>query len=86
MVVYSYDAEDRSAGDKHPVTNVKLEVNDGTGWQEWHNSGGISTPAHHYPGQKTGVACGKIFNVKVTAINSIGQTVTATGTFTTASP
>jgi len=86
IVSYSLDAEDRSAGDKYPVTNVRLEVNDGTGWQEWHNSGSKSTPAYHYSGQKTGVACGKYFNVRVIATNSIGQTVTATGTFTTASP
>ncbi len=82
---YSIDAEDRSAGDEYPVTNVKLEVNDGTGWQEWHNSGVISTPAYHYSDQETGVACGKYFSVRVIATNSIGQTVTATETFTTAS-
>jgi hypothetical protein len=85
-VSYSMDAEDHSAGDKYPVTNVKLEVNDGTGWKEWHNSGSISTPVYHYSDQETGVACDKTFNVRVIATNSIGQTVTRTGSFTTASP
>ncbi|MFC2045791.1 hypothetical protein ACFLUH_03840 [Chloroflexota bacterium] len=85
-VSYSLDAEDRSIGDKYPVTNVKLEVNDGSGWQTWHNSGAISQPAYHYTNNKTGVACGKTFNVRIIATNSIGQTVTTTGTFTTASP
>jgi len=85
-VSYPLDAEDRSIGDKYPVTNVKLEVNDGTGWQTWHNSGVISQSAYHYAGQKTRVVCGKTFNVRVIATNSIGQTATTTGTFTTASP
>jgi hypothetical protein len=84
-VSYSLDAEDRSAGDKYPVTNVKFEVNDGTGWTEWHNSGGISTSSYHHADQQTGVGCDKTFNVRVTATNSIGQTVTATGSFTTSS-
>jgi len=83
---YTVDAEDVSQGDKYPVTNTKLEVNDGSGWVEWHNSGDISLSSYHYPGQKTGVACGKTFSVRATAANSIGQTVTATGTFTTQGP
>jgi hypothetical protein len=85
-VSYSVDAEDRSAGDKYPVTNVIFEVNDGTGWEVWHNSNAISTPAYHHADQETGVDCDKTFNVRVTATNSIGQTVTSTGSFTTASP
>jgi len=85
-VSYSVDCEDRSAGDKYPVTNVKLEVNDGTGWQVWHNSGAISTPAYHHADQQTGVGCGKTFDVKITATNSIGQIKTSSGSFTTASP
>ena len=85
-VNYSVDAEDRSAGDKYPVTNVKFEVNDGSGWKVWHDSGPISTSAYHYAGKKTEVDCDKYFNVRVTATNSIGQTVTNTGSFTTASP
>ena len=85
-VSYSADAEDRSAGDKYPVTQVLFEVNDGTGWQVWHDSGTISTPAYHHTDQKAGVDCDKTFNVRMTATNSIGQNLTDTATFTTASP
>lgn len=85
-VSYSVDAEDRSAWGKYPVTNVKFEVNDGSGWKVWHNSGPISTSAYHYADQETEVDCDKTFNVKVTATNSIGQPVTAIGSFTTSSP
>ena len=85
-VNYAVNAEDLSSGDKYPVTNVKLEVNDGTGWREWHNSGGISLPYYHHPDKETGVACGKTFSVRATATNSIGQTVTSTGSLTTPIP
>jgi len=80
QLTVSVDAEDLTGG-TYPVTSVVLAVNG----QVWHDSGGISTTQYHQVVTKT-VGCGATFNLELTAENSIDQTGSTTGSFTTPIP
>ena len=70
IVIEGTDLTDGS----YPVTNVSLTVNGAN----WHDSGAISE-THYSRTVERSVNCDAEFNIEVTAINSIGQTVSATG-------
>lgn len=76
----SFDGKDLTAGD-YPVTRVILKVNG----QVWHDSGNMTVTQYHQVVQKA-VNCGAIFNIEVIVTNSIGQTITSTGSITTPVP
>jgi len=76
----SFDGNDLTVG-TYPVTKVVLRVNG----QVWHDSGSISQTTYHQTEQRT-VNCGETFNIEVTVNNTIGQTVTSTGSITTPTP
>ncbi|MFC1938893.1 hypothetical protein ACFLWM_01910 [Chloroflexota bacterium] len=76
----SFNGKDLTNGD-YPVTHVVLRVNG----QIWHDSGSISTTLYNHVEQRT-VNCGETFNIEVTVNNTLGQTVTSTGSLTTPVP
>ena len=76
----SFDGKDLTNGD-YPVIHVVLRVNG----QVWHDSGSISETHYHRTEQRT-VNCGQTFNIEVTVTNTLGQTVTSTGSITTPVP
>lgn len=76
----SIEGKDLTGG-SYPVTNVTLTVNGGI----WDDSGNISE-THYTKTVERVVDCDKTFNIEVTATNSIGQTVSSTGSVTTARP
>lgn len=81
----SFDGKDLTVGD-YPVKRVVLKVNGSV----WHDSGTIipgsaDSKVYHRTAQKT-VSCGVTYNIEITATNSIGQTLTSTGSITTPVP
>jgi len=78
-VTLSYDGTDLTGGD-YPVTRVVMKVNGST-----HDSGPIDTKQYHHS-VTIPAACGQTFTVSVTATNSIGKSVTTSGSYTTPVP
>lgn len=76
----SLDGNDLTGG-TYPVTRVVLRVNGSV----WHDSGTISQTNYHHVENRT-VNCGQTFNIQVTVNNTLGQTVTSTGSLTTPTP
>jgi hypothetical protein len=76
----SFEGKDLTGG-SYPVTNVTLTVNGDI----WDDSGNISE-THYTRTIERVVDCDKTFNIEITATNSIGQKVSATGFVTTAKP
>ena len=74
----SIESKDLTGG-SYPVTNVTLMVNSDV----WHDSGSISETSYTKTIEKT-VDCDKTFNIEVTATNSINQTISSTGSVSTA--
>ena len=70
IVIEGTDLTDGS----YPVTNVTLTVNG----ENWHDSDSISE-THYTRTVERSVNCDAEFNIEVTATNSIGQEVSATG-------
>ncbi len=79
-MIVSFSATD-STGGQNQVTNVVLKVNGAV----WHDSGSVATEFYKAVDERQ-VSCGQIFEFEVTALNQMGQTVVATGTFTTPVP
>jgi hypothetical protein len=79
-ITITYDGTDLTGGD-YPVTQVVLTVNGSV----WDDSGSISQTQFHNVVSRS-VGCGQTFNVSVSATNSLGQTATASGSFTTPVP
>ena len=77
-LVISVEGKDLTGG-SYPVTNVTLTVNGNV----WDDSGSISETHYTKTVERT-VDCDKTFNIEVTATNSIGQTVSSTGSVITA--
>jgi hypothetical protein len=80
----SFDGKDLTGGE-YPITSVKLKVTGPSGTREY-DSKPISNPDHHDTKSWSGLDCGETFNIEVTVTNSIGQTVTSTGSITTPIP
>ncbi|UCG53899.1 MAG: hypothetical protein JSV32_04630 [Dehalococcoidia bacterium] len=76
----SIEGKDLTNG-SYPVTNVTLTVNGDV----WHDSGSISETSYIKTIEKT-VDCDKTFDIEVTTTNSIGQSISSTGSVTTARP
>jgi len=80
----SFDGKDLTGGE-YPITNVKLKVS-GPGFTQTYDSKPVQNPNHHDTKSWSGLACGQTFNIEVTVTNSIGQTVSSTGSITTPIP
>lgn len=80
----SFDGKDLTGGE-YPITSVKLKVT-GPGFTRTYDSKPVQNPNHHDTKSYSGLACGQTFNIEVTVTNSIGQTVTSTGSITTPIP
>jgi hypothetical protein len=80
----SFDGKDLTGGE-YPITSVKLKVT-GPGFMRTYDSKPVSNPEHHDSKSWSGLDCGETFNIEVTVTNSIGQTVTSTGSITTPIP
>jgi len=80
----SFDGKDLTGG-QYPITSVKLKVT-GPGFTKTYDSKPVQNPNHHDTKSWSGLACGQTFNIEVTVTNSIGQTVSSTGSITTPIP
>jgi hypothetical protein len=80
----SFDGKDLTGG-QYSITSVKLKVT-GPGFTQTYDSKPVQNPNHHDTKSWSGLACGHTFNIEVTVTNSIGQTVTSTGSITTPIP
>jgi hypothetical protein len=80
----SFDGKDLTGG-QYPITSVKLKVT-GPGFARTYDSKPVQNPDHHDSKSWSGLACGQTFNIEVTVTNSLGQTVTSTGSITTPIP
>ena len=83
-ITVSFDGKDLTGGE-YPITSVELKVT-GPGFTQKHDSKPVSNPEHHATKSWSGLACGQTFYIEVKVTNSIGQTVTSTGSITTPIP
>lgn len=77
-LMISVEGKDLTGG-SYPVTNVTLTVNGDI----WDDSGSISE-THYSKTVERVVDCYKTFNIEVNATNSVGQTLSSTGSVSTA--